>query len=67
MTRKERIKMAKKIADAELTIATSKNSVLVAKAKEEVLALSNKIESYEDMVEIDLLAQKFIEEEKLGK
>lgn len=62
MTRKEQIKIAKKIADAEFIISTSTDPNKVARAKDTVLNISNKISNLNDLFEIELLAQEFMEE-----
>ena len=44
MTKKEKIRMATQIADAEIIIMTSSNSEEVRQAKDKVINLTNKIE-----------------------
>jgi hypothetical protein len=68
MTKKEKIRMATQIADAEIIIMTSSNSEEVRQAKDTVINLSNKIDSFKDLDDIQELAVVFVQnkKEKLG-
>jgi hypothetical protein len=68
MTKKEKIRMATQIADAEIIIMTSSNSEEVRQAKDTVINLSNKIDSFKDLDDIQELAVTFVQskKEKLG-
>lgn len=62
MKRKELKNLAKKIAKAELTIQTSNDKKEIARAQDEIMELSGKIDSFEDMIELDDLVQEIISE-----
>lgn len=68
MTKKEKIRMATQIADAEIIIMTSSKSEEVRQAKDTVINLSNKIDSFKDLDDIQELAVMFVQnkKEKLG-
>jgi hypothetical protein len=52
--------IAKAIAKAELTIRENKDEQEVRKAKSEILLLSKRITSLEDMLRIDDLVQNYL-------
>ena len=62
MKRKERVNIAKQIAKCEQIIATSSDKAEIQKAQGTILALSHKITSLEDMLEIDVLVQEMLEQ-----
>lgn len=62
MKKKELKALAKKIAEAEYIIQTSDDKKKIAKAQGEILELSGKVTSLEDMVLIDELVQDIFSE-----
>ena len=62
MKRKELKALAKKIAEAEYIIQTSDNSKERLKAQDEILELSGKVTSLEEMLIIDELVQDILSE-----
>lgn len=61
MTRQERIKVAKEIADLEKNIARAKTSQERKKAEESMQRLIEQYNlSFEDMIEIDVLIQDIL-------
>lgn len=62
MKKKELKALAKKIAEAEYIIQTSDDKKKIAKAQSEILELSGKVTSLEDMVLIDELVQDIFSE-----
>lgn len=63
MKRKERKNLAQKIAKCELIIQNSSDPKEVARAQDEIMALSGHAMSLEDMMEIDVLVQEILEKE----
>ena len=59
MKKKEQIKLAKQIAINELILANSTDKAERSAAKEEILRLSKKMTSLEDIFENDVLAAGF--------
>jgi hypothetical protein len=64
MTKKEKIRMATQIADAEIIIMTSSNSEEVRQAKYKVINLTNKIDSFTDLDEIQELTVVYVQDKK---
>jgi len=64
MTKKEKIRMATQIADAEITIMTSSNSEEVRQAKDKVINLTNKIDSFTDLDDIQELTVVYVQDKK---
>lgn len=62
MKKKELKALAKKIAEAEYIIQTSDDKKKIAKAQSEILELSGKVTSLEDMMLIDELVQDIFSE-----
>lgn len=60
MKKKELKNLAKKIADAEYIIQNSDDAKAVAKAQDQILELSGKAMSLEDMMIIDELVQDLL-------
>lgn len=61
MNKKELRNLAKKIAKAELIIQRNEDPEAVAKAQAEILELSGKAKSIEDMIAIDDMVQEILE------
>lgn len=61
MKTKERKNLAKRIAKCEAIIANSKDKQEIKMAKEEILKLTKKITSLEDIFEIDIYIQEYLE------
>lgn len=66
MTRKEQLKIAKRIAQAELILKNSKDKSEQLRAKKEIISVSNAVTQIEDLIEIEILVQTFLKEEKIG-
>ena len=68
MTKKEKIRMASQIADAELVILKNANPEEVRLAKDKELNLMSKVELISDLDDIQALALTMIQEkrQKLG-
>lgn len=64
MTKKEKIRLATKIADAEIIILTSKSKDEINEAKNNVLNLTNKIESFSDLDDIHELTMTILADKK---
>ena len=64
MTKKEKIRLATKIADAEIVILTSKSKDEINEAKNNVLNLTNKIESFSDLDDIHELTMIILADKK---
>jgi hypothetical protein len=64
MTKKEKIRMATQIADAEIIIMTSSNSEEVRQAKDKVINLTNKIDSFTDLDDIQELTLVYVQDKK---
>ncbi len=64
MTKKEKIRLATKIANAEIVILTSKNKDEINEAKNNVLNLTNKIESFSDLDDIHELTMTILADKK---
>ena len=62
MKKKELKALAKKIAEAEYIIQTSNDKKKIAKAQSEILELSGRVTSLEDMMLIDELIQDIFSE-----
>lgn len=60
MKKKEQIKLAKQIAINELILANSTDEAEISAAKEEILRLSKKMTSLEDIFEVDLYVQEIL-------
>ena len=60
MKRKELKILAQKIANAEYIIRNSEDTKAVEKARNDILELSGKVSSLEDMIIIDELVQKIL-------
>ena len=60
MKRKELKNLAKKIAKAEMIVQTSEDEHEVNRAQQEIMELSGKVSSIEDMIELDDLIQEII-------
>lgn len=65
MKTKELKNLAKKIASAEYLIQTSSDSKIISKAEAEILELSGKATSIEDMLKLDELVQDILMEKIL--
>lgn len=63
MKRKELKNLAKKIAEAEYIIQTSDDSKAVSKAENEIIELSGKATSLEDMMIIDEMVQEILSQQ----
>lgn len=63
MKRKERRNLAQKIAKCELIIQNSTDKDEIAKAQNEIMSLSGRAMSLEDIMEIDVLVQEILEKE----
>ena len=63
MKRKELKNLAKKIAEAEYIIQTSDDSKAVSKAENEIIELSGKATSLEDMMIIDEMVQGILSQQ----
>lgn len=63
MKRKELKNLAKKIAEAEYIIQTSDDSKAVRKAENEIIELSGKATSLEDMMIIDEMVQEILSQQ----
>ena len=62
MKRKELKNLAKKIAKAELIVQNSSDVAEVNRAQQEIMDLSSKVSSIEEMIELDDLIQEIISE-----
>ena len=62
MKKKELKNLAKKIADAEFIIQNSTDKKAVAKAQQDIMELSGKVNSVEDMLALDELVQEILEQ-----
>lgn len=62
MKRKELKEIAKKIAKAERIIADSSDHNTIRKAQDEIMELSGKLLSMEDMIAVDELVQDLLNE-----
>lgn len=62
MKRKELKEIAKKIAKAERIIADSSDHSVIRKAQDEIMELSGKLLSMEDMIAVDELVQDLLNE-----
>ena len=62
MKRKELKEIAKKIAKAEHVIATSEDNFAVRKAQDEIMELSGRLTSLDDMIAVDELVQDLLNE-----
>lgn len=60
MKKKEQIKLAKQIAINELILANSADKAERSAAKKEILRLSKKMTSLEDIFEVDLYVQEIL-------
>ena len=67
MKTKELKNLAKKIANAEYLIQTSSDSKVISKAEAEILELSGKATSVEDMLKLDELVQDILMKKILQK
>lgn len=63
MKRKELKNLAKKIAEAEYIIQTSDDSKAVSRAENEIIELSGKATSLEDMMIIDEMVQEILSQQ----
>ena len=61
MKKKELKNLAAKLAGYEKIIQTSDNKEEVRKAEEEIMKVTRKIESFEDLMELDELIMKLLE------
>lgn len=62
MKKKELKNLAKKIADAEFIIQNSTDKKEVTKAQQDIMELSGKVNSVEDMLALDELVQEILEQ-----
>lgn len=62
MKRKELKNLVNKIAEAEWVIKTSKDKDAIYAAEQEIMRLSGKVKSLEDMTIIDELVQELLNE-----
>ena len=62
MKRKELKEIAKKIAKAERIIADRSDHSVIRKAQDEIMELSGKLLSMEDMIAVDELVQDLLNE-----
>lgn len=58
MKNKELKQLAKKIADLETTIQTVSDKEAIKKAQNEIMKLSGRIESFEELARLDELVQE---------
>ena len=65
MKRKELKILAQKIVNAELIIRNSEDEKAVEKAKNDIIELSGKAMSLEDMLVIDEMVQEILSQKKL--
>ena len=63
MKNKERKNIAKKIAEAELTLQNSQDLAEKAKAEVEIIRLCSQAKSMEDMMAIDEMVQEILAKE----
>lgn len=63
MKRKELKNLAKKIAEAEYIIQTSEDSEAIHRAENEIIELSGKATSLEDMTIIDEIVQEILSQQ----
>lgn len=62
MKRKELKNLAKKIAKAEKIVQNSPDAAEIGRAQQEIMDLSSKVSSIEEMIELDDLIQEIISE-----
>lgn len=62
MKKKELKNLAKKIADAEFIVQNSTDKKAVTKAQQDIMELSGKVNSVEDMLALDELVQEILEQ-----
>ena len=62
MKKKELKNLAKKIAKAELIVQNSSDVAEINRAQQEIMDLSSKVSSIEEMIELDDLIQEIISE-----
>ena len=62
MKRKELKNLAKKIAKAEMIVQNSPDAAEISRAQQEIMDLSSKVSSIEEMIELDDLIQEIISE-----
>ena len=62
MKRKELKEIAKKIAKAEQIIANSEDNFAIRKAQDEIMELSGRLMSLDDMIAVDELVQDLLNE-----
>ena len=61
MKKKELKNLAQKIAKAESLIQTSDDPKIISRAEQEIMELSGRVDSIEDMVIIDEMVQDLLE------
>ena len=61
MKKKDIKKIAQKIAEAEYIIQTSSDSYACAEAQKEIISITNKIDDFDAMCEIDELVLQILE------
>lgn len=66
MKRKELKNLAKKIANAELIIQSSDDKEKIHRAEQEVIELSGRVDSLDDIAIIDEMVQEFLTKELKG-
>lgn len=62
MKKKEKINIARKIVECERILENSSDATEIKKAQGTILALSHKMTSLDDMLEIDVLVQEMLEQ-----
>ena len=62
MKKKELKNLAKKIADAEFIVQNSTDKKAITKAQQDIMELSGKVNSVEDMLALDELVQEILEQ-----
>lgn len=61
MKRKELKNLAKKIAKAELIVQNSEDKNEIVRAQDEIIELSGRVSTIEDMIELDDLIQEILQ------
>ena len=62
MKKKELKELAKKIAKCEFTIQTSSDKTAIRKAQEDIMSLSGRVESLNDITAIDEMVQDILKD-----